>query len=86
MRISGIETSSVILSQSKKLKRLKNNGPKVPKEAEAKRDGVINPQNYNFYQFEHSKASVTILAGFSPEFDPPFLWRSKHQTKNDCVY
>ena len=33
-----------------------------------------------------SKASVTILAGFSPEFDPPFLWRSKHQTKNDYVY
>ena len=25
--------------------------PKVPKQAEAKRDGVINPQNYNFKQF-----------------------------------
>ena len=24
----------------------------MPKEAEAKRDGVINPQNYNFDQFE----------------------------------
>ena len=24
---------------------------KVPKEAKAKRDGVINRQNYNFYQF-----------------------------------
>ena len=23
----------------------------MPKEAQAKRDGVINPQNYNFYQF-----------------------------------
>ena len=23
----------------------------MPKEAEAKRDGVINPQNYNFNQF-----------------------------------
>ena len=55
MRISGIELLSVILSQRKKLKGLKNNVPKVPKEAEAKRDGVINPQNYNFYQFEHSK-------------------------------
>ena len=32
------------------------------------------------------KASVTIVAGFSPEFDPPFLWRIKHQTKNDCIY
>ena len=25
----------------------------MPKEASAKRDGVINPQNYNFYQFWH---------------------------------
>ena len=51
MRISGIETSSVILGQRKLLKRLKNNVPKLPKEAKAKRDGIINPQNYNFYQF-----------------------------------
>ena len=51
MRILGIEPSSVILSQRKNLKRLKNNVPKVPKEAKAKRDGVINPQNNNFYQF-----------------------------------
>ena len=43
MRILGIEPSSVILSQRK---LLKNNVPKVPKEAKAKRDGVINPQNY----------------------------------------
>ena len=28
-----------------------------------------------------NKASVTIVAGFCPEFHPPFLWRSKHQTK-----
>ena len=26
-------------------------------------------------------AYVTIVAGFCPEFHPPFLWRSKHQTK-----
>ena len=32
------------------------------------------------------KGSVTIVAGFSPEFDHPFLWRSKHQTKNVCLY
>ena len=51
MRISGIEPSSVILSQRKLLKRLKNNVPKVPKEVKAKRDGVKNQQNYNFYQF-----------------------------------
>ena len=31
-----------------------------------------------------TKASVTIMADFSPEFDPPVRWRSKHQTKNDC--
>ena len=26
---------------------------KVPKQAKAKRDGVTNPQNYNFNQFLH---------------------------------
>ena len=29
--------------------------PKVPKQAEAKRDGVMYPQNYNFNQFSHGK-------------------------------
>ena len=28
--------------------KVENRGPKVPKQAEAKRDGVIKPQNYNF--------------------------------------
>ena len=28
---------------------VENDGPKVPNQAGAKRDGVINPQNYNFY-------------------------------------
>ena len=51
MRISGIETSSWILSQRKQLKKLRNNAPKMPKEAQAKMDGAINPQNYNSYQF-----------------------------------
>ena len=51
MRISGTEPSSVILSQTMKFKKLKSSDPKVPKEAEAKRDGVINPQNDNFKQF-----------------------------------
>ena len=53
MRISGIEPSSVILGQRKLLKKLENNAPKVPKEASAKRDGVINTQHYTFYQFSH---------------------------------
>ena len=51
MRISGNEPSSVILSQTTRFKKFKSDGPKVPKQAEAKRDGVINPQNYNFNQF-----------------------------------
>ena len=49
MRISGIEPSSVILSQRKLLKNLKNNAKKIPKEDKA--NGLINPQNYNFNQF-----------------------------------
>ena len=51
MRISGTESSSVILTQTIKFKKLKSDDLKVPKQAEAKRDGVINPQNYNFSQF-----------------------------------
>ena len=51
MRISGTEPSSVILSQTKSFQNVKINVQKVPKQAEAKRDGVINPQNYNFSQF-----------------------------------
>ena len=51
MRISGTEPSSVILSLTMKFKKLKTDDRKVPKQAEAKRDGVINPQNYNFSQF-----------------------------------
>ena len=49
MRISGNEPSSVILGQKSSFK-VKNRGPKVPKQAifKAKRDGVINPQSYNF--------------------------------------
>ena len=48
MRISGNEPSSVILSQNKVDSKVENDDPKVPKEAEAKRDSVINPHNYNF--------------------------------------
>ena len=51
MRISGTEPSSVILSQTKLFKRVDKGCPKIPKQAEAKRDGVINPQNYYFNQF-----------------------------------
>ena len=40
-------------------------------------------ENYDTYLLV-SEGSVTIVADFSPEFSPPFRWRSKHQTKNDC--
>ena len=51
MRISGTKPSSVILRQTLKFKKLKNYDRKVPKQTEYKRDGVINPQYYNFNQF-----------------------------------
>ena len=55
MRISGTEPSSLILSQTKLSKKLKSDAQKVQNQAEAKRDGVINSQNYNFNQFLHGK-------------------------------
>ena len=51
MRISGTEPSSVILSLTMKFEKLKSDDQNVPKQAEAERDGVINPKNYNFNQF-----------------------------------
>ena len=47
MRISDNEPSSVALAKQSSL-RDENGSPKVPKQAKAKRDGVIKPQNYNF--------------------------------------
>ena len=51
MRISGSEPSSVTLRKTLQFKKLKSDAPKVPKQAKAKRDGVINPQNYHFNKF-----------------------------------
>ena len=45
MRISGTEPSSVIISQTMWFKKVDKWCPKLPKQAEAKRDGVMNPQN-----------------------------------------
>ena len=42
LRISGTELSSVILSQTKYFKKLKNDAQKLPKQTIAKRDGVMN--------------------------------------------
>ena len=53
MHISGTEPSSVILSQKRNFQKLKRYVLNAPKQAEAKRDGVINPQNYNFRSFQH---------------------------------
>ena len=43
MRISGTEPSSVIISKTKKIQMWVSDVKKVPKPAEAKTDGVINP-------------------------------------------
>ena len=51
MHISGTEPYSVILLPNKVVQKLKSDAPKVPNQAKAKRDGVINPKNYNFIQF-----------------------------------
>ena len=51
MRISGTEPSSVNPWPNKVFQKLKSGAPKVPKQAESKGDGVINPQKYNFNQF-----------------------------------
>ena len=42
MRILVTEPSSVILSQTKKFKKMKSDAPKVPKQAKAKRDRWCN--------------------------------------------
>ena len=56
MRISGTEPSSVILSQKgSSFKSCKMMSQKYQKQAEAKRDGVINPQKYNFNEFWYGK-------------------------------
>ena len=55
MRISGTEPLSVILSQICSIKSQKKKDQKVLKQAEAIKDGVINPQNYIFSQFKNGK-------------------------------
>ena len=67
MRISGTEPSSVILSQTKKFKKLKSDAQKVPKEAKVKRDGVINPQNYNCNQILAQKILMLSNARNQPK-------------------
>ena len=56
MRISGTEPSSVILNQKSSFKNLQ----KVPKQAEAIRNGVIKPINYNFNQLNATNQTKSI--------------------------
>ena len=48
MRISGNEPSSVILSQTKLFQKVEMIARKCQNQDEAKRDGAINQQKYNF--------------------------------------
>ena len=43
--------------------------PKIPKQAEAKRDGVINPQNYNFNEFLTRKMLMLLKRYESTEVE-----------------
>ena len=49
---------------------------------------IISNKNITILQElkKPSKASVTILADFGPEFNSPFRWRSIHQAKNHSAY
>ena len=49
--ILGTKPSSAILCQHSNLKSWKVMTPKVPKQAEAKGDGEINPENNNLNPF-----------------------------------
>ena len=65
MRISGTEPSSVILSQT----CIKRNDHKRLIQAEAKRDGEIDPQSYNSNQFKIRKILMLSKRYESTEVD-----------------
>ena len=53
--------------------------PKMPKQAEAKRDGVINPQNYNFkYPYEEKRigSRLALRINHSKEENTPVYFIS----------
>ena len=52
MRISGTECS---YAKQRSFKKLKSDALNMPKQAEAKNDCLINPQNYNCNQIQHRK-------------------------------
>ena len=49
--ISGTESLSTILGKAQNKKKC--DAPKVPKQAEAERDGAIDPKNCKFNKFHH---------------------------------
>ena len=51
MRIGELNPRQWSLAKQSSSEKLKSDAQKVPKEAKAKRDGVINPQNYIFIKF-----------------------------------
>ena len=55
MRISGTETLVSDPESNKVFIKMKSDAQKVSKQDKAIRDGVINPQNYNFNQFKLGK-------------------------------
>ena len=61
MRISCNEPSSVILSQTKLFKTLKSNAQKCLNKPNPKRNGVINPQNYNFNQYKKEASTKMYM-------------------------
>ena len=76
MCISGTEPSSVILGQTKNFKKLKNDTPKVAKPAEAKRDGVINQQSYNFNEyFSFNTENFNRILIFSKRYESTEVYR-----------
>ena len=75
MRISGTESSSVILSQKSIYKKLKRDVQNVPKQAEVKRDGVITHiitilNNFNSENFDALKRYKTKLTLFIASSSP----------------
>ena len=64
MHISGTESSSVIQSITKKFQKLEFDIQKTPKQAQAKRDVVINPENYNYLTFNSLSIVVMLQSLF----------------------
>ena len=78
MRISDNEPSSVILSQTVKFKKLKNDDQKLSKQAEAKRDSVLAPlpvSQFKIVTRAKSRTDINSQWNFcSPSSDIKLNW------------